>query len=292
MSKFFYPSKSIVSDMEFLEIFMKLESSVDDYINDLSNTIAITTVPVVDIDTLSIDYDEESMIAKLFGIPIYSPERDFTLETKKAVIRHTGFCTLISQELYECKEGFKKIRKGSSLEYDGGYTRAKLYLDSETGHIIKVVFLTPTQAEFDKDECTVSIHPYPWFENKLAISEEEWEKIGSPYGFYTEANELRCLPIRTNSTIHFDKEDIANIRILGDGYPLLKRLRIQKESNYGNHQIFIDGYEVIDPIEIVDAYRVTESLFKFDKRVPYLYQVMFDHCERVLEITTLGSKPE
>ena len=285
---FFYPTASIVSDITILKSFKLLETAITDYINHNTSNVYTVKIPIPDIQTIQVNYNEEIPEATILGRRIFCPPV-ISKVGSTPTIKNTGFAALVSQELYECKEGYKKILEGSPMDFDGGYQIAKLYLDSESDDIIKIVFLTPTQAEFDKDECPVEIHPWPWFNGKCAISESMWKKIGSRYGFYTEADELRSLPKKSIPDSYSYFHNIKDCKTLGDGYPIMKKIRIQQVPNENRYAFYLDGYETTDPSDLIMLYEDLQDRANLGDKPPYCCHAYLDKDNRILEINSIGS---
>lgn len=235
-------------------------------------------VPIDNIDSVKVYLQNE--IPYILGFPITTP---FTGPLE--LDRINPELVRIIHEIKLCQSGYKKIEKGSSMDFDGGYKFAKLWFDSYE-EVTKVTFLTPTQAEFDKDECPVFIHPYGWFDRKVHIN-DPFIKDEDIFGIYSENDELRIVIPETAypkpNVFTFDL--VRDIRkdeceILGKEYPLFNSLRIQK--NYrGFFKLYLNGKELYSPGVIYPAYLEMKKKEKEGWKPPYLFEVYYTKDNKI-----------
>ena len=174
---------------------------------------------------------------------------------------------------------YKKCRKGSSLDFDGGYTHVKLYLEKtwEKGlpQLLKIVFLTPTQAEFNKDTTRLAIHPYPWFNGKTVFVDEEDDDPEVYYGLYTEDDE--CVLISTPNytppgpfTHEEEEERYAHSELITE--PLLHQIeRVYEDNQFG---LTVHGTRILHESILFHLYEEQEKLWN-TRKPPYTYRVFY-----------------
>lgn len=172
---------------------------------------------------------------------------------------------------------YKTCKKGSSLDFDGGYTHVKLYLEKtwEKGlpQLLKIVFLTPTQAEFNKDTTRLAIHPYPWFNGKTVFVDENDPE--DYYGLYTEDDE--CVLISTLNynpagplTKKEEKERYAHSELITE--PLLHQIeRVYENNQFG---LAVHGTRILHESILFHLYEEQEKLWK-TRKPPYTYRVFY-----------------
>lgn len=174
---------------------------------------------------------------------------------------------------------YKKCRKGSSLDFDGGYTHVKLYLEKtwEKGipQLLKIVFLTPTQAEFNKDTTRLAIHPYPWFNGKTVFVDEKDDDPEVYYGLYTEDDE--CVLINTPNytppgpfTHEEEEERYAHSELITE--PLLHQIeRVYEDNQFG---LAVHGTRILHESILFHLYEEQEKLWN-TRKPPYTYRVFY-----------------
>ena len=174
---------------------------------------------------------------------------------------------------------YKSCRKGSSLDFDGGYTYVKLYLEKtwEKGlpQLLKIVFLTPTQAEFNKETTRLSIHSYPWFNGKTVFVDEDDPDHDVYYGLYTEDDE--CVLISTlnyppagHRTKKEEKERYAHSELITE--PLLHQIeRVYEDNQFG---LAVHGTRILHESILFHLYKEQEKLLS-TRKPPYTYRVFY-----------------
>ena len=174
---------------------------------------------------------------------------------------------------------YKTCKKGSSLDFDGGYTHVKLYLENtwEKGlpQLLKIVFLTPTQAEFNKDTTRLAIHPYPWFNGKTVFVDEDDPDPEVYYGLYTEDDE--CVLISTLNytpasplTKKDEKERYAHSELITE--PLLHQIeRVYEDNQFG---LAVHGTRILHESILFHLYQEQEKLWNA-RKPPYTYRVFY-----------------
>lgn len=189
------------------------------------------------------------------GHPVFIPIKD---DGKKNLSPLNG----ITREIELCQTGYKKVTPGSSKDFDGGYKVAKVWLVNNQA--FKVTFLTPTQAEFDKNDCNVQIRPYPFYEGKV-IGDPDPEYLGA----YSENDELRYILRKFNycpDVIECVKEEI-----IGKDSPVMNMLRIQKSSS-GVYKFFLFGKEFQVSTIIYNAYK---DMMGDENTIPHLFKIRY-----------------
>lgn len=189
------------------------------------------------------------------GHPVFIPIDDDEEENFSLLVG-------IAKEIELCQTGYKRVIPGSSKDFDGGYKVAKVWLINNEA--FKVTFLTPTQAEFDKNDCNVQIRPYPFYEGKI-IGDPDPEYLGA----YSENDELRYILHKFNyspDTIECDKEEI-----IGKDSPVMNMIRIQK-SNNGVYNLFLFGKEFQVSTIIYEAYK---DMMADKDTYPHLFKILY-----------------
>lgn len=184
-----------------------------------------------------------------------------------------------SHQVIRYLPNYKKCRKGSSLDFDGGYTHVKLYLEKtwEKGlpQLLKIVFLTPTQAEFNKDTTRLAIHPYPWFNGKTVFVDEGDPDPEVYYGLYTEDDE--CVLISTLNytpagplTKKEEEDRYAHSELITE--PLLHQIeRVYEDNQFG---LAVHGTRILHESILFHLYEEQEKLWK-TRKPPYTYRVFY-----------------
>lgn len=194
----------------------------------------------------------------ILGYPIYCPYVNTTFPYGLPTY-DLAFLYAIESEIDLCKTGYKKVTIGSSKDFDGGYKFAKLWMKKD--QVFKVTFLTPTQAEFDKDECSVRIRPYPFYEGHA---------IGTPttdyFGVYSENDELRQLLFDSKyrgEAFRFNKEIV-----IGQDSPVMDLLRVQKFG--GTWSLYLYGKRVLSSTLLYRAYK---EMLNHEGEYPHLFKL-------------------
>lgn len=231
-------------------------------------------IPIDDINSVKVYLQNEDPY--ILGYPITTPSDPDKINPELIRIIH---------EIQICQSGYKKIEKGSSMDFDGGYKFAKLWFDIHE-EVIKVTFLTPTQAEFDKDECPVFFHPYGWFNGKVHLTDPEL-KDENIYGIYSEDDELRLVIPETGypNALIFTYGIVTDFRkdrckILGGSYPLFNSLRIQKNKK-GFFRLYLNGAELYAPNIAYSAYLKMKEKEKEGGKPPYLFEVYYTEDNKI-----------
>lgn len=205
------------------------------------------------------------------NIPILSLVGVGMWDGKKNIV-YRPFVQGILNEVYQVTEGYKKVLPKSSMNFDGGYTHVKVYfLKTEKGieHVVKVHFLSPTQAEFNKDTTDLTIHKYPYFERKTVEIPDGFEK--DRYGLYTEDNELVYLGSKVPNVKAWWNKDGFTHEIFDRDFPFFNT--IKRVHSDGRFHLEVNNKVIMNPDYIFTAYEETKEALKKGLKPPFRYKL-------------------
>lgn len=205
------------------------------------------------------------------GMPILSLVGVGMWDGKKNIV-YRPFVQGVMNEVYQVTEGYKKVLPESSMDFDGGYTHVKVYfIKTEKGneHVVKVHFLSPTQAEFNKDTMSLSIHKYPYFERKDVEVPGGFTK--ERYGLYTEDNELVYLGSKAPNIKNRVSNDGFTFEIFRRDFAFFNT--IKRVHSDGRFHIEVDEKTIMNPDFLFTAYDETEEAIKKGHRPPFRYKM-------------------
>lgn len=224
----------------------------------LMNFSPVTSV-IERIDSINdLKVDIVDGIHYILGYPVYCPALHTSFPYGLPTYDVIYLCD-IESEIDLCQNGYKKVTPGSSKDFDGGYKYCKLWL--KNGKAFKITLLTPTQAEFDKDECSVKIRPYPFYEGHVIGTSNP-----NYFGVYSENDELRHLLF--DSGYRGDLFEYDSEEIIGKDFPVMNLLRIQRFG--GTFSIYLLGKRIQSSTLLYRAYR---DMMNAGDKYPHLFKI-------------------
>lgn len=238
----------------------------------------IYTIPYgTDIKTLLYIAEEDPNEMKFtdehtfMSMPILSLVGVGMWDGKKNIV-YRPFVQGVLNEVYQVTEGYKKVLPKSSMDFDGGYSHVKVYfLKTEKGeeHVVKVHFLSPTQAEFNKDTTNLTIHKYPYFERNEVEVPGGFKK--TRYGLYTEDNELVYLGSEAPKFKAWYSEDGFTYETFDRDFPFFNTIkRVHSDRRF---HLEVNEKIIMNPDFIFTAYEETKEALKKGLKPPFRYSM-------------------